>query len=224
MSSRIHYPEEEWKSCQRCLLSLSRRRVVLRGDGRVSNRTVERDGKLIYWRGEIQNGDEPEHLPPRRSFRGKKNIPIILFIGEAPGQQEEATGRPLTDESGRIFNLCLSYCESTFDFEVANILGCRPSKFDKHGNEINRTPEQKEIDNCLPRLEKLISHVHYDGIVYLGDIPQKFKITRKMLGKAPPPTLSLRSPLYLLRQEFKLYDIKEFALKLDKYVSINFET
>lgn len=227
MSGGVHYPEEQWKSCDRCPLSLTRRRVVLRGDGRVSARTVEREGKLLYWRGEIQSGQEEALLPTRR-IRGRRPLrgktPIILFIGEAPGLQEDITGLPFQGEAGRVFNLCLSYCHSSFDFEITNIVGCRPTKQSKYNNTINREPSPQEITACLPRLEELVMYVPYDGIVYLGSVSQKFKATRKLLNRTPPPSLSLKHPSYILRQEFKLYEIKEFARKLDTYVNTNFET
>ena len=82
---------------------------------------------------------------------------------------------------------------------------------------VNRPPTKEEIKECYPRLSSLVEEVKYDGIVYLGNETQVFKV-RKI------PTLSLRNPGAILKREYKLYDIKSFAHKLDTYVSSNFTT
>lgn len=219
MQNRVRYPEADYINCQRCPLHESRRRIVLRGYGRVSNGTVEREGRLLYYNRELQEGNEEGILPARRSFF----CPTLLFIGEAPGQTENILGIPFIGEAGRILNLCLSYCTTSFDIELTNILACRPWTTSKYGNIINRTPSQEEIQQCLPRVKSLINHLPYDGVVALGEVPKKNLPTLYPSSSFPYPKEEIE-PLYLLhpsailRMEYKLYEIKQFALKLDTYV------
>lgn len=115
--------------------------------------------------------------------------------------------------------MCLSYCKTTFRFEITNIVGCRPWKVGRFGKISNRTPTQKEKEACLPRLHQLVEEIEYDRIIYLGAEAKDFKAKGKVSS-----SLSLLHPAAILRKEYKLYYIKEFALKLDNYVSAYCET
>ena len=115
-------------------------------------------------------------------------------------------------EAGRILNLMFSMCSESFQFEVTNILGCRPSKHNKRGEVVNRTPSQKEIENCTPRITELLEEITYDGIVYLGKTAASFVVRKG------PPTLSLLHPSYILRQEYKVSILRQQANKLDNHV------
>jgi len=205
MSCRVSNSEKEWRGCTRCLLSESRRRVTLRDWGRVRNGALDRRGRSLYWNREPSEYPEPGLILLERG-------PFILFLGEAPGEQEDVTGVPFCGPAGRIFNLCLSRCTTSFHFEVTNVVACRPMKWGKSElSVVNRTPTQKEIDSCLPRIQQLTSEVKYDGIVYLGKIALNYPTSL--------PSVQLPHPSSILRMEYKWHDIKQFALKLDRYVS-----
>ena len=193
----------DWSSCQRCSLSLTRRNVVLRGIGQVHRGTVWRDNRVIYIRGEATD----ELI---RAGTSLTNGPLLLFIGEAPGDQEDATGLPFQGQSGRVFNLMLSLTTSSFQFEITNVVACRPSTVGKYGAIVNRTPSSQEIEKCMPRLYHLITSVKYEGIVYLGSVAKAFPASS---------ALNLTHPAAILRKEYKLYDLKKEAKKLDHYVS-----
>jgi len=204
MSDRVHCPQTDWLSCTECGLSESRRRVVLRGYGRVRAGTVERGGKLLYYKGELDSGED------ETTITGPYGVhPLILFIGEAPGAIEDITGRPFMGEAGRIFHLCLSQCTSSFDFEVTNIIACRPWELSKYGNITNRPPSPEEIRKCKPRVKELIEHIQYDGYVYLGNIAKEMNLKN---------ALSLDHPSFILRKEFKMFFVRKFADRLDQYV------
>lgn len=208
MSSKIFDPEQSYRGCSRCRLHRTRRRIVFRGDGRVSRGTVERDGKLLYFNGAIQYGDEPPLLPLRPFPQ------FLLFIGEAPGETEDILGRPFVGDSGRLFNFMLSFCTTSFDFEITNVVACRPTTASlpdyKPGDQIrNRKPQQPEIEKCLPRVDSLVRNIPYTGYVLLGEVAGDLKV---------PSRVKLNHPAFILRQEYKLGLIKEFALKLDNYV------
>ncbi len=85
----------------------------------------------------------------------------LLFIGEAPGQQEDQRGRPFVGRAGKLLDRILSAIElSRADVFIANILKCRPPG--------NRTPHQEEVERCIDYLNKQIELIDPQLIVCLG--------------------------------------------------------
>jgi len=86
-----------------------------------------------------------------------------MFIGEAPGEEEDLTGEPFVGPSGqvlnKIFNLCGIKREEVF---ISNIVRCRPPQ--------NRTPLKEEIEKCMVYLEKEIKEVSPKCIITLGAV------------------------------------------------------
>lgn len=88
----------------------------------------------------------------------------ILFIGEAPGEDEDEEGVPLVGRSGRLLT---SICQRLGldvekDIVKMNAVNCRPPK--------NRTPTPEEIDACRPRVWKEIKKHNPKVIVPLGAV------------------------------------------------------
>lgn len=185
----------EWKRCRECRLYSTRRNVVLTRTGYCSR------GNYV----------DTSILPP--------NYPHILFIGEAPGAQEDHSGLPFQGASGRILHLTWSFIHSSFNYTICNIVGCRPTTEDFRGDTINREPSLPEIEACRPRLDQLVTRNEYAGVVYLGKVaatfsPKQFLGPKNLFSRA----LQLTHPAAILRMEFKLHTIKSQALLLDKYV------
>ncbi len=205
MSNRVS-SSDMWISCIKCPLSESRRNVVLRDWGRVRNGSVDRSGSSLYYIRSPSTEKEPGLIQIEQG-------PFILFIGEAPGNHEDITGLPFQGRAGFIFNWCLSLCHTTFHFEVTNIIACRPTKWGiSTFSVVNRTPDSIEIAACLPRLTELTDDVTYDAIVYLGATAREFSAPKGL------SSLSLQHPAKILREEYKWYHVKEFALLLDRFV------
>jgi uracil-DNA glycosylase len=85
-----------------------------------------------------------------------------MFIGEAPGAEEDARGEPFVGQAGRLLDnmlgaLGLARTERVF---IANVLKCRPPN--------NRTPEPAEAEACQPYLARQIELVAPKIIVALG--------------------------------------------------------
>jgi len=198
-------PEADYIGCRRCPLHESRRHIVFRGTGKCSRGTVERNGNLLYYKGELQEGDEEGLLGPLRK------APLILFIGEAPGSAEDLTGMPFMGDAGRVFDLCLSYTRTDFRFHITNILACRPWTISDRGNIVNRPPKQTEIEQCLPRVKEILNSITYSGVIHLGAVARD--------NIQVENSLHLTHPSAIYRMEYKLYDIREFALKIDQYVN-----
>ena len=96
----------------------------------------------------------------------------LMFVGEAPGQDEDIQGRPFVGRAGqlltRIINAMGFQREDVF---ITNIVKCHPPN--------NRNPNQEEIDSCKNYLFKQISIIRPRVIVTLGNVPTHFFIPLK---------------------------------------------
>ena len=86
----------------------------------------------------------------------------IMFVGEAPGSEEDQTGRPFVGKAGQLLNRIIAKGMglSRSEVYIGNILKCRPP--------LNRTPNEEEVRVCLPFLKKQISAIEPRVIVTLG--------------------------------------------------------
>lgn len=95
----------------------------------------------------------------------------LMFIGEAPGKQEDLTGRPFVGRAGRLLDDLLAGIglsrESVF---IANIVKHRPPG--------NRDPRPEEIRACSPYLEEQIRTVGPKVIVTLGRHSSRYVLSR----------------------------------------------
>lgn len=90
----------------------------------------------------------------------------IMFIGEAPGADEDQQGEPFVGRAGQLLNNMISAMGiRREDIYIANIIKCRPPG--------NRTPEREECDTCSPFLMRQIQVVKPKIIVALGAVAAK---------------------------------------------------
>ncbi|MCK4453942.1 uracil-DNA glycosylase [Candidatus Parcubacteria bacterium] len=91
----------------------------------------------------------------------------IVFIGEAPGESEDKTGRPFCGAAGKVLDELLNSAgiERT-DVYICNILKCRPPE--------NRNPKIEEIEACTPYLLKQIEIIKPKVICTLGNFSTAF--------------------------------------------------
>ncbi|MEK6939929.1 MAG: uracil-DNA glycosylase [Nanoarchaeota archaeon] len=95
----------------------------------------------------------------------------VLFIGEAPGANEDKQGIPFCGMSGQVLNeLLASVGLSREDIFITNTILCRPQD--------NRNPAKDEVENCRDRLDKLIQIMQPKVIVTIGNFA-----TERILGK-----------------------------------------
>jgi uracil-DNA glycosylase family 4 len=93
---------------------------------------------------------------------GNENADII-FIGEAPGAEEDRTGIPFVGRAGQLLNKLLARINiKREDVFIANILKCRPPN--------NRDPQPEEVATCIPYLYKQIEIIQPKIIVALGRV------------------------------------------------------
>jgi DNA polymerase len=135
----------------------------------------------------------------------------LMFIGEAPGEEEDRQGKPFVGVSGQLFDRMLKAAGiARSDIYISNILFWRPPG--------NRTPTDAEIASCLPFVEQHIALIKPKVIVLLGGVAAKTLLHTKegitrLRGRwmsytpspesgldSPIPCLPVYHPAYLLRQ------------------------
>ena len=90
-----------------------------------------------------------------------------MFIGEAPGKNEDLQGEPFVGAAGKLLNQMLERIGlARKDIYIANILKCRPPG--------NRDPKPEEIEVCTPWLREQVKAVHPTVLVTMGNFSTKF--------------------------------------------------
>ncbi|KYH35440.1 uracil DNA glycosylase superfamily protein [Clostridium tepidiprofundi DSM 19306] len=105
---------------------------------------------------------------------GEGNINAdIMFIGEAPGGDEDRTGVPFVGKAGQLLNKALTALELTReeDYYICNICKCRPPK--------NRNPKEEEAYACLPYLRNQAALIKPKIIVCLGSVAMRYVISKE---------------------------------------------
>lgn len=91
----------------------------------------------------------------------------VMFVGEAPGKNEDLQGVPFVGKAGQNLNALLEIAglkrEEVF---IANVLKCRPPG--------NRDPRPEEIEICTPFLREQTRTINPEFIVTLGNFATKF--------------------------------------------------
>lgn len=146
----------------------------------------------------------------------------ILFVGEAPGEQEDLTGTPFVGRAGQLLDKFLAAVNiSREDVYIANILKCRPPQ--------NRDPLPAEEDACIEYLREQVRLLRPRLIVCLGRISAMrlikpdFRITKEhgeWFDKGGLLMTAVYHPAYLLRdprkKEDMLEDMRRIASKLEE--------
>ena len=126
-----------------------------------------------------------------------------MFVGEAPGAEEDRQGLPFVGRAGQLLNAMLSAIDLKRDqVYIANVLKCRPPN--------NRDPLGEEVKKCEPYLHQQVELIEPKIIMALGRFAAQslLKTTRpisKLRGEAFSyadtgiPLLVTYHPAYLLR-------------------------
>ena len=145
----------------------------------------------------------------------------LMFVGEAPGEQEDLKGIPFVGRAGQLLDKFLFAVDiNRNDVYIANILKCRPPK--------NRDPLPAEEDACIDYLREQVRLIQPKIIVCLGRIAAMrlikpdFKISKEhgtwfekgnfVMTAVYHPAALLRDPR---RKEEMLADMQEIKNKLD---------
>jgi len=118
----------------------------------------------------------------------------VMFIGEAPGYNEDMQGRPFVGKAGKILDELLhSVGFERKEIYIANILKCRPPK--------NRDPLGDEIKACTSYLDKQIMAIEPKVIVTLGNfassyVLEKFGFQAEKIGKTHGKIFHIKNLLF----------------------------
>ena len=146
----------------------------------------------------------------------------LMFVGEAPGEQEDLQGKPFVGRAGQLLDKFLYAVDiNREDVYIANILKCRPPK--------NRNPLPEEEEACIDFLREQVKIIQPKIIVCLGSvaavklIKPDFKITREhgqWFKKGNFLMCAVYHPAFLLRaprkKEDMLVDMKAIKAQLDE--------
>jgi DNA polymerase len=97
----------------------------------------------------------------------------LLFVGEAPGADEDAAGEPFVGRSGSVLDDALrDQGLARADVRITNCVRCRPPD--------NRDPHSEELANCREYLEREIELVDPELVVALGKVPAEHLLGRSV--------------------------------------------
>ena len=107
----------------------------------------------------------------------------LMFVGEAPGADEDAQGEPFVGRAGQLLTKMIAAMGfGRNDVYIANVIKCRPPE--------NRNPDPDEVASCEPFLFKQIDTIQPKVIVALGSF------AAKALLKTQDPISRLRGRVY----------------------------
>lgn len=102
--------------------------------------------------------------------RGNTEAPV-LFVGEGPGENEDAQGLPFVGAAGQLLDTLLeALMFKPPEYYIANVVKCRPPN--------NRVPLDQEAEKCLPYLRNQVALIRPQIIVCLGSTAAKYIIAR----------------------------------------------
>lgn len=85
----------------------------------------------------------------------------LMFIGEAPGRDEDLQGKPFVGRAGQLLTDIIKAMNLTRDdVYIANVIKCRPPE--------NRNPEPDELEQCRPHIRRQVEIIKPKVIVTLG--------------------------------------------------------
>lgn len=147
----------------------------------------------------------------------------ILFLGEAPGADEDRTGVPFVGRAGQLLDRIITACRmKREEIYICNILKCRPPG--------NRNPSNEEAENCREYLDGQIAAVNPEYIVCWGSIAAKNLLNStesigKMRGRffthGRAKVLCTYHPSYLLRNPAAKKDVWEDMQFLFRDMGVN---
>jgi uracil-DNA glycosylase family 4 len=145
----------------------------------------------------------------------------LMFVGEAPGADEDASGRPFVGRAGQLLNKIIEAIGlKREDVLIGNVNRCRPPG--------NRTPTTEEARTCKPFLLREINIARPDVIVVLGNTAMKNLLDTKegitrlrgefqdYRGIKVMPTFH---PAYLLRDPSKKREVWDDMKKVRDYLN-----
>jgi DNA polymerase len=147
----------------------------------------------------------------------------IMFVGEAPGSNEDQKGEPFVGAAGKILNELLASANLSRDhIYIANVIKCRPPN--------NRDPEPDEVETCKPFLMQQIQVIRPKLVCTLGNWATQTLLERKVgITKVKAQAFYMKDfvlfpllhPAAALHQGNLLPTLKEDFKKLKEFLDKN---
>lgn len=100
----------------------------------------------------------------------------VVFIGEAPGKQEDKQGLPFVGRAGKLLDEFLEILDlNREEVFIANVI--------KHRPENNRDPKKQEIEACSPYLDRQLKVIDPKVIVTLGNFGLEYVLDKKGISQ-----------------------------------------
>jgi len=127
----------------------------------------------------------------------------LMFVGEAPGYEEDIQGRPFVGKAGQLLTKIIQAMKfRREEVYITNVVKCRPPQ--------NRTPHREEVESCRPYLLEQIEKIQPRVIVALGKVATDFFVPgalsmNELRGNFYQfeniPVMPTFHPSYLIRNE-----------------------
>ena len=154
----------------------------------------------------------------------------LMFVGEAPGADEDRQGEPFVGRAGQLLTKIIEAMKLTReDVYIANVLKCRPPK--------NRNPAPDEVETCSPYLLRQIELIQPKVIVTLGNFSAKMLLDTNIgitalrgefheyayakQDSQVPVVMPTYHPAYLLRNPNAKRDVWEDMQQVMAYLDQN---
>lgn len=100
----------------------------------------------------------------------------LMLVGEAPGREEDKSGRPFVGRAGRLLTRVLNdACLSREEVFITSIIKCRPPG--------NRRPKKREIKACLPYLRRQLAAINPRVVLLLGGVAAEAVLGIRRVGE-----------------------------------------
>lgn len=146
----------------------------------------------------------------------------LVFVGEAPGVEEDNKGEPFVGAAGSLFDKIIHAMKLTREeVYICNVIKCRPPG--------NRNPVQNEIKACLPFVKRQIAAIKPKVVCMLGMVAaQSLLNTNELISRLRGvfynykkiKALPTYHPAYLLRNPDKKREVWEDMKKIMKVLSV----
>ena len=133
----------------------------------------------------------------------------LVFVGEAPGEDEDLKGEPFVGRAGQLLTKMIQAMGLTRDeVYIANIVKCRPDM--PVGSTGNRKPTKQEMETCVPYLRAQLEVIKPAAMValgatavegLLGSVGTIGSLRGRFLEYRGTPLMPTYHPSYLLRNQ-----------------------